>query len=108
MALAICPACGAKFDSFRIYTVKEVADLLGVRVNTVRSWMWKGILQFRIRMKGKTRFDRIVDSVQLMSFLDERWPRVDPSSTSRVQLAWNKRSADMKHNVSKRTSKKAA
>jgi hypothetical protein len=47
-SLAKCPQSGTEFEDLRLIRIEQVAVMLGVKIGTVRGWMSKGTLPFRL------------------------------------------------------------
>jgi Helix-turn-helix domain len=73
-SLVKCPRCGTDFEAICLYRVEQVASLLGVAVGTVHGWMSKGLLPFRLWARNSRSIIRVIDSRDLLQFIDRRFP----------------------------------
>jgi hypothetical protein len=87
--LAKCPRCGYEFLELALYRAEQVAVMLGVALGTVHGWMSKGVLPFRLWARNSGSVIRVVDSRDLNSFIDRRFPYPDADPNHLASRLWN-------------------
>lgn len=85
----VCPRCGTIFEPAKVYTIHEIAYNLGVAKGTVSGWMSKGQLTFRLWARTNRSIRRVVWGVDMMKFMESRFPLPDPDGQHLAQRLWN-------------------
>ena len=90
LPLAKCPKCGCEFIPVLLYRIEQVAVMLGVAVGTVHGWMSKTLLPFRLWARGSGSVVRIIDSRDLVEFVERRfpYPGADPNHLASRLWGW--------------------
>jgi transposase len=85
---AVCPKCGHRFAWFKLYKRGDIANMFGVTVETVKTWLKQGLLGSRLHFLGTRRpIAELIDSIQLAEFLESRYPIRDERATDRTNQA---------------------
>src|SRR4051794_37899825 len=88
LTMACCPNCGCKFEELRLYPIIQVAVILGVAPATVKDWMAKGKLKFRLWARSSNSLIRVIDSRDLREFIDKRFPYPGSDSNPLATRLW--------------------
>jgi hypothetical protein len=74
VSLAKCPRCGCEFEDLRLIPIYQVALAIGVAHGTVKDWLAKGKLRFRLYARSSNSIVRLIDSRDLREFIDKQFP----------------------------------
>jgi predicted transcriptional regulator len=85
---ACCPKCGCEFEDLRFYTISQIAVVLGITEATVKDWLAKGKLRFRLYARSSNSIIRVIDSRDLREFIDRRYPYPGQDSNSLASRLW--------------------
>jgi hypothetical protein len=94
VSIAKCPSCGCEFEDLRFYSIGQVALVFGVAQATVKDWLAKGTLRFRLYARSSNSIVRMVDSRDLREFINRRfpYPGEDTNPLATRLWAWVQRS----------------
>jgi hypothetical protein len=88
VSLAKCPRCGCEFEDVRLIPIDQVALALGVAQATVKDWLAKNKLKFRLYPRSSNSIVRLIDSRDLRKFIDARFPYPGENTNPLATRLW--------------------
>ena len=88
VSLAKCPRCGREFEDVRLIPIYQVALALGVAQATVKDWLAKKKLRFRLYPRSSNSIIRLIDSRDLREFINARFPYPGETTNPLATRLW--------------------